>query len=253
MLKACAGGSLWRERQFPPLPSTRITVSLSGNAAAATVSPVTLAGVMINNAFVPRTGNALSLAPTFPPLNLGSFDIVINPGDFVWKCRGARGLQPCRPGLGGYLRSDHRHHQCRHACARFGGLRQRQFRGLGASYTTIRNAMVADGSDEVDDGITASLPTSAQFVATIAGGTMLVPISWRAKPTRRPWGFAPVPARGHSSCREPNRSRRLARTPQNAGASSRGTPRRAVLRLAAGKLWAFPPRNSSASAVALRA
>jgi hypothetical protein len=36
-----------------------ITVSLSGNVAAATVSPVTLAGDMIDNVFVPRIGNAL--------------------------------------------------------------------------------------------------------------------------------------------------------------------------------------------------
>jgi len=47
-----------------------ITVSLSGNVAASIEGSVTLAGDMIDNVFVPRTGNALSIAPPLSPLNL---------------------------------------------------------------------------------------------------------------------------------------------------------------------------------------
>jgi PEP-CTERM motif len=50
---------------------------------------------------------------------------------------------------------------------------------LSAGFNTIRGAMVADASDETDDGIVASLPTAAQFTAFIPtgfslGGTMFL-------------------------------------------------------------------------------
>ena len=38
---------------------------------------------------------------------------------------------------------------------------------LLASYTTVRNAMVADAADEIDDGIVGSLPTASQFSAFV--------------------------------------------------------------------------------------
>jgi hypothetical protein len=41
---------------------------------------------------------------------------------------------------------------------------------LVGGYTLVRNSMVADGADEGDDGITASLPTAAQFAATWPSG-----------------------------------------------------------------------------------
>ncbi len=44
---------------------------------------------------------------------------------------------------------------------------------LGASYDTIRDAMVADAGDEADDAIVASLPTAAQFSALMPTGASL--------------------------------------------------------------------------------
>lgn len=41
---------------------------------------------------------------------------------------------------------------------------------LQASYTTIRNQLVADASDEPDDAIVLSMPTAAQFTATVPVG-----------------------------------------------------------------------------------
>jgi hypothetical protein len=41
---------------------------------------------------------------------------------------------------------------------------------LQTSYTSIRGAMVTDASDEADDGITAFLPTAAQFTGTVPAG-----------------------------------------------------------------------------------
>lgn len=44
---------------------------------------------------------------------------------------------------------------------------------LAAGFSTIRNAMVADAADEVDDAIVGYLPTAAQFSATAPAGTTL--------------------------------------------------------------------------------
>jgi hypothetical protein len=169
-----------------------ITVSLSGNTGAATVSPVTLAGDMIDNVFVPRTGNALSLEPPLPPLNLGTFDIVISPGPtlagnaaalaafnraaLAWE---ARISDPITITINADL-----------AVLGAGILGSTSSVLLQGSYTTIRNAMVVDAADEADDTITASLPTSGQFVATIPGGTTLSPTLTGSKANLKALGFA---------------------------------------------------------------
>ena len=169
-----------------------ITVSLSGNPTAATVSPVTLAGDMIDNVFVPRTGNALSLEPPLPPLNLGTFDIVISPGPtlagnaaalaafnraaLAWE---ARISDPITITINADL-----------AVLGAGILGSTSSVLLQGSYTTIRDAMVADASNEADDTITASLPTSGQFVATIPGGTTLSPTLTGSKANLKALGFA---------------------------------------------------------------
>lgn len=44
---------------------------------------------------------------------------------------------------------------------------------LGTDYNTIRNALVADAADEANDAIVASMPTAAQFLATVPGGFSL--------------------------------------------------------------------------------
>lgn len=153
----------------------QLTASLAGNSAAASVGPVTLAGDMIDNVFVPRTGNSLTIAPAVPPQNLGTFDIVINPGAGLmanpaalaafnraaasWE---ARIFDPITITLDGDL-----------AALGAGILGSASAVVLQASYTTIRDAMVTDGADEPDDAITAFLPTSAQFTANIPPMTML--------------------------------------------------------------------------------
>ena len=169
-----------------------ITVSLFGNAAAASEGPVTLAGDMIDNVFVPRTGNALSLEPSLPPLNLGTFDIVTNPGPtlagnaaalaafnraaLAWE---ARISDPITITIDADL-----------AVLGAGILGSTGSVLLQAPYTTIRNAMVVDAADEADDTITASLPTSGQFVATIPGGTMLSPNLTGSKANLKALGFS---------------------------------------------------------------
>ena len=56
----------------------QITVGLPQDAAVET--GITVAGALVDNVLVPRTGNGLALAPGIPPVNLGTFDIVISPG-----------------------------------------------------------------------------------------------------------------------------------------------------------------------------
>lgn len=136
---------------------------------------VTLAGDMVNNVLVPRTGNSITVGPTPPPLNLGGFDIVINAG-------------PTLAGNAAALAAFNRAAQAWEARisdpititidANLGALGAGIIGSassvvLNASYNGIRGRMVADGADEADDTITASLPTSAQFTATVPGGTTL--------------------------------------------------------------------------------
>ena len=59
---------------------------------------------------------------------------------------------------------------------------------LTAGYSLVRDAMVADAADELDDAITASLPTAAQFSATVPVGMGLSGLS-AAKANFKALGF----------------------------------------------------------------
>ncbi|MCB1098757.1 MAG: NF038122 family metalloprotease [Verrucomicrobiae bacterium] len=114
-----------------------------------------------------------SLTPEWsPPANLGTFDIVINAGTT---------LAANAPALAAFNR----------AAAQWEAFIadsititiDADMGALGAStigstsstayvyaYDTLRDALVADAVNEADDGIVASLPTSAQFSSTLDGG-----------------------------------------------------------------------------------
>ena len=147
------------------------TVSVGLPGSGAEESQVTYAGIVRDNIFIPGSrGNALSLGGvTVPPVNLGAFDIVISPGITLagnaaalaafnraaqsWE---ARISDPITITITADL-----------AALGSGIIGSTSSVTLQASYTTIRNSMVTDSSDELDDAIVASLPTAGQFLATI--------------------------------------------------------------------------------------
>lgn len=147
------------------------TISVGLPAFAANESQVTFAGTVMDNVFIPKNpGIALSLGGvTVPPVNLGTFDIVIAPGATLagnaaalaafnraaqaWEARIA---DPITITIDADL-----------AALGAGIIGSTSSVTLLASYTTIRNSMVTDSSDEVDDAIVANLPTAGQFLATI--------------------------------------------------------------------------------------
>ena len=147
------------------------TISVGLPDSGADPSQVTFAGTVVDNIFVPRNpGIALSLGGvTVPPVNLGAFDIVIAPGLTLagnaaalaafnraaqsWE---ARISDPITITIDANL-----------AALGAGIIGSTSSVTLQASYTTMRNSMVTDSSDEVDDAIVGSLPTAGQFAATI--------------------------------------------------------------------------------------
>ena len=155
-------------------PLTRgsdLTVSVGLPASAADASQISYAGNVVDNIFVPKNpGLALSLGGvTVPPVNLGTFDIVIAPNvtlagnaaalaafnraAMLWE---ARISDPITITIDANL-----------AALGAGIIGSTSSVTLVGSYTTIRNSMVTDSSDEVDDAIVGSLPTAGQFAATI--------------------------------------------------------------------------------------
>lgn len=118
------------------------------------------------------TSSSLTIHPNTPPQNLGTFDIVINPNATLsgnaaalaafnraaaqWEARISdpitvtidAGLAPLGPSILGSAGSVI----------------------LAGGYTGIRNAMVADAADEPSNGITAFLPTAAQFSGVLPSG-----------------------------------------------------------------------------------
>ncbi|RYD21580.1 MAG: hypothetical protein EOP88_10770 [Verrucomicrobiaceae bacterium] len=120
-------------------------------------------------------------APTFTlseghaPLNLGSFDIVINAGT---------GLSGNAAALAAFNRAAQQWEaffsdpititiDADMAVLGSGIIGSAGSVTLAGSYNTIRNQMVADSLDEADDSIVSLLPTAAQFTATLAPGSSL--------------------------------------------------------------------------------
>jgi hypothetical protein len=136
---------------------------------------ISLAGDAVDNVLVPRSGNSLTLDTTpAPPQSLGAFSIVIVPGT---------GLASNAAALAAFNRAAQQW-VARIADpitvtinADLGALGPNIIGStssviLQGGYDTIRNQMVLDAADELDDTITASLPTSGQFSAAIPSGSL---------------------------------------------------------------------------------
>jgi hypothetical protein len=157
---------------------------------------LTLAGDLVDNIVVPRSGSSITVAPPTPPLNLGGFHIVIAPGATLagnaaalaafnraaqsWE---ARISDPITITINADL-----------ASLGSGILGSTSIVGLHANYDTIRNQMVADASDEPDDAITLSLPTAAQFTTTRPTGVTYTGLVTGAKAALKAMGFAGLDA-----------------------------------------------------------
>lgn len=137
---------------------------------------ISLAGDAINNELVPRSGVSISVTPSYlPPVNLGTFNIVINPG---------AGLAGNAPALAAFNRAAQSWEtyisdpitvtiDANLGALGAGIIGSASAVVLQAPYFVIRDQMVADGADEPDDLITQSLPTTAQFGAFTPNGRSL--------------------------------------------------------------------------------
>jgi len=150
-------------------PSARgqITVGLPGSAAEE--SALSVAGDLVDNVLVPRPAGQSLGEVSVPPVNLGTFDIVIVPGAtlagnaaalaafnraaLAWE---ARISDPIVITINADL-----------ASLGAGIIGSTSSVVLQAGYTAIRDSMVADSVGEADDTIVASLPTAGQFLATV--------------------------------------------------------------------------------------
>lgn len=151
----------------------QIIVGLPQDAAAGTT--ITVAGDLVDNVLVPRAGNALALGPGIPPVNLGAFDIVIAPGATLsgnaaalaafnraaaaWE---ARISDPITVTINADL-----------ASLGAGIIGSASSVVLQAGYDFIRDQLVLDAAVDSGDAITASMPTAAQFSATVPSGSSL--------------------------------------------------------------------------------
>jgi len=126
---------------------------------------------VINNLVVPRSGQNLTLNPPLIPLNLGLFDIVINPGP---------GLAANPPALAAFERAAQSWE------ARFtdpititidadikplgaGIIGNTSLVTLAGGYDFLRSVMIADAADEPSNGIVSFIPTGANFHAAVPG------------------------------------------------------------------------------------
>lgn len=107
-----------------------------------------------------------------PPSNLGTFDIVINPGPtLAGNAPALAAFNRAAQLWEGYIADSITVNIDADLGALGPGvLGSASSTALASSYDTIRNQMVLDAVDEADDGIVASLPTSAQFSSTLDGG-----------------------------------------------------------------------------------
>jgi len=137
---------------------------------------ITVAGDFVDNVLVRRVGDLRSVPAQLGPVeNLGGFNIVIVAGP---------GLAANTAALAAFERaaaaweariSDSITVTINADLDSLGSniLGSTSSVALQAGYTTIRNQIVADAADETDDGIGASLPTAAQFLATLPSGFSL--------------------------------------------------------------------------------
>lgn len=147
------------------------TVSYIDNSAGAN-APITYGGSVIDNIYVPGSGQGLT-GEQPPSQNLGGFNIVIVPG----------------PGLSGNAAALAAFNRAAAAWAArisdpitvtinadlaplgAGIIGSTSSVTLQAGYSTVRNAVVADA--DANDGILSAMPTAAQFSATVPSGSSL--------------------------------------------------------------------------------
>ncbi|MGB8170451.1 MAG: NF038122 family metalloprotease, partial [Chthoniobacteraceae bacterium] len=157
-------------------PATaQLTVVGSMPASSLPGGTIVLAGDTVDNVLIPRAGGSLPAVPAAPATNLGAFDIVIAPGSALsgnpaalaafnraaqaWE---ARISDPITVTINADL-----------ASLASGIIGSTSAVTIQAGYTTIRDRLVADAAADSGDAITASLPTAAQFLATIPSGSTL--------------------------------------------------------------------------------
>lgn len=138
-------------------------------------APVGYAGNLVDNVLVTPSGGLGLTAYQPPPVNLGSFSLVIAPGaglsgnaaalaafNRAANSWAARISDPITITINADL-----------AALGVGIIGSTSSTTLQAGYNTIRNQMVADAADEADDGIMAATPTAAQFTAVMPAGRTL--------------------------------------------------------------------------------
>ena len=172
---ALAQFTTWESRTLPPV----------------TEGTITLAGDLIDNVLVPRTGDSITVAPGLPPQNLGTFDIVIVPGVNLAANAAAlaafnRAAQAWEARISDPITITINADM---AALGAGIIGSASSVTLQAGYSSIRNAVVADAVGELDDAITASLPTAAQFVGTVPSGSALSGLVLGTKANLKALGF----------------------------------------------------------------
>jgi hypothetical protein len=137
-------------------------------------------------------GLSFTLTPGPPPLNLGSFDIVIVP---------SAALSANVPALNAFNRAAQLWESfisdpitvtinADFSALGPGILGSTGAVYLNASYNTVRNQLVTDAGDEPDDAIVLSMPTAAQFTATVPAGFGLDGNIFATKANLKAMGFS---------------------------------------------------------------
>jgi hypothetical protein len=158
---------------WPMTGGAQIT-GLIGNVGTAD-APVSYAGNLVDNVLVtPPSGLGLTAYET-PPVNLGSFSLVIAPGATLSGNAAALAAFNRAANLWAARISDPITITINADMAALGVgiIGSTSSTILQAGYNTIRNQVVADAANETDDSIMAATPTAAQFTAVMPAGRSL--------------------------------------------------------------------------------
>jgi hypothetical protein len=138
-------------------------------------TPIAFGGNLVDNVLIPPAGGQLLTTYDVPSQNLGSFSIVIVPGATLAANTAALAAFNRAANAWAARISDPITITINADLAPLGAgiLGSTSSTILQASYTTIRNQMVADAADEPSNGIMASTPTAAQFSAFLPAGRSL--------------------------------------------------------------------------------
>ncbi|MEO8616880.1 MAG: NF038122 family metalloprotease [Luteolibacter sp.] len=159
--------------------------------AAGVFSPVLALALEFSTAEAPSSQSSLSPAPPQVPVNLGTFDIIINAGS---------GLSSNLPALAAFNRAALQWEAyfsdpiTVNITANLGALGTGIIGStssviLQGGYDEIRDQVVADALDEADDLVATLLPTAAQFAATLKPGSSLSGNLFATKANLKAMGF----------------------------------------------------------------